>query len=319
MTWRDGLLSLLGAVGVNGVCRKLLKKQPRILMFHKIYPVEATDNHSGFIDAAMFREILCYLKENYNLYMLKDLVAYRQKHGEFPDHSAVLTFDDGYKSFKDIALPILESLEAPATIFICPELVDNSETIWPDQLESAFEAGRTSLTDRDELRTLTQELKKLNSGERQEKILGLLTQGDVIDATNENSMLMDWGDLRLVAQNPLVEIGSHSLTHAILANESIECARNEIFGSKALIEERVGKEVFSFCYPNGQEGDFRESDVKSLQEAGYSCAVTSEFGLPSQDTSEFKLPRFGGDFELMSRARKYIDGVELVQRKVLGF
>ena len=268
MAWRDGVLSLLGAVGVNSVCRQLLKKQPRILMFHKIFPAHLPDNYSRYIDSAMFEELVSYVQSRYTPYTLKDLMAYRKENGAFPDNAVVLTFDDGYKSFKDIALPILESRKVPATIFVCPELIDNSELIWPDELESAFENGTTRIASREHLKEFIEELKTLDVNSRKKRVLEILRNSDEYSDVDKNSMLMDWQELKELSENSLVEIGSHSLTHAILANESVESARYEIAASKASIEEKLDCEVLSFCYPNGQKGDYRASEIQSLKEAG---------------------------------------------------
>lgn len=315
MSWRDQLLSLFEVVGINLGCKYLLRRQPRILMFHKIYPARTDDNYFGFINNEMFEELISYVNDNYNVYKLKDLVAYWLNNGVFPENAVVLTFDDGYKSFKEFALPVLEKYRVPATIFICPQLIENEETIWPDQLIDAFEAGHTSVKTRHELSHYIERLKKLDVVERSALMGGMIASSPV----SINSELMSWEELEMVSVSNLIEIGSHSLTHAILANETVDQANEEIAESKRLIEERLGQKVDSFCYPNGQKGDFRVSEVEALKKSGYLCAVTSEFGLPSHELSPFLLPRFGGDFASLHRARKYIDGVELIQRKLINW
>lgn len=318
--WRDWALSLLEMIGVNKFCKKILSTRPRILMFHKIYPQGRADNHLGFIDIEMFERLVEFLHANYNLYTLYQLSAHYQEHGEYPKDAVVLTFDDGYRSFKEYALPVLQNYRVPSTIFICPQLVDTGEVIWPDQLIDAFEAGRTSVKDRQELTDYLETLKKMDMENRSEALSGTISRHDsagreCID--NDGSELMGWDEIREVLSTGLVEIGSHSMTHSILANESNERAEYEIKESKNVIEKRLGVNVHSFCYPNGQSGDYSEDNVRSVEESGYVCAVTSEFGFVDMSSSPFLLARFGGDFHSLHRARKYIDGVELVQRKIV--
>src|SRR5204863_7500030 len=56
---------------------------------------------------------------------LGDLLA-RYEHGDsLPPRVMVLTFDDGYRSFIEKALPILESERVPATLAIITSFVDH--------------------------------------------------------------------------------------------------------------------------------------------------------------------------------------------------
>ena len=46
--------------------------------------------------------------------------------------SVALTFDDGYRNFADLALPVLEKLQFPATLFVVSEFCGGRNE-WPDQ------------------------------------------------------------------------------------------------------------------------------------------------------------------------------------------
>jgi peptidoglycan/xylan/chitin deacetylase (PgdA/CDA1 family) len=48
------------------------------------------------------------------------------EHGEVPPRSALLTFDDGFVSFREIALPILETARLPAIVFLNMDVVEGS-------------------------------------------------------------------------------------------------------------------------------------------------------------------------------------------------
>lgn len=67
-----------------------------------------------------------------------------------------------------------------------------------------------------------------------------------------------------------MEIGSHTLSHAGLSGLAREAARVEIVRSKAILEERLGIEVYSFSYP---AGDYTDEIAAIVREAGYSNAV----------------------------------------------
>jgi peptidoglycan/xylan/chitin deacetylase (PgdA/CDA1 family) len=77
------------------------------------------------------------------------------------------------------------------------------------------------------------------------------------------------------ADHAEIEIGSHTVDHADLTRQSLDGLRYQITSSKHSLEQLLGHEVLSFCYPSGQ---FNPSAVKVVQEAGYSDATTTKWG-----------------------------------------
>jgi peptidoglycan/xylan/chitin deacetylase (PgdA/CDA1 family) len=74
--------------------------------------------------AASFREQMQYLKTNgYRVVSLADFVEFTRLGRQLPQRAVVLTFDDGYRSFKDYAYPVLKDLGFTATLFIYTDWV----------------------------------------------------------------------------------------------------------------------------------------------------------------------------------------------------
>ncbi len=84
------------------------------------------------------------------------------------------------------------------------------------------------------------------------------------------------------------EIGSHSMSHALLPELDEHALRYEIGESRRIIEQNLGIGVFSFCYPNG-DADGRV--VEMVKNAGYTQAVTTRWGPNPEDRSVFELHR----------------------------
>ncbi len=61
-------------------------------------------------------------------------------------------------------------------------------------------------------------------------------------------------ELREMVQSGLVEIASHSMNHVNLSDEGIDLEQ-EIFGSKVLLEDKLGYRVDSFVLPYGKYND----------------------------------------------------------------
>ena len=79
-------------------------------------------------------------------------------------------------------------------------------------------------------------------------------------------------ELRRTIDGGLVEIGSHTRTHPVLARRSPEEKRREIAESKTLLEAATGQSVVSFSYPHGSRCP---ATVDLVRESGYSGACNS--------------------------------------------
>lgn len=80
--------------------------------------------------------------------------------------------------------------------------------------------------------------------------------------------LMDGGEIRELKGKGF-EIGSHTRTHCdlgLLSREDPLQARREIFDSRTELEDLLGSEVTSFCYPYGS---YTDESVQWVREAGY--------------------------------------------------
>lgn len=75
-----------------------------------------------------------------------------------------------------------------------------------------------------------------------------------------------WGDLKTLRDEGMT-IGSHSRSHPYLTQiTDPEKLRDEIFGSKQILEKNLGISVDEFAYPFGQ---YNPSIVEMVREAGY--------------------------------------------------
>lgn len=91
----------------------------------------------------------------------------------------------------------------------------------------------------------------------------------------QSSVLLDWNDIHN-AIDAGYEIGSHGLYHPNYFHLSTEGLKQEIAGSKRIIEENIKIPVVSFAYPyniyNGQiSGIVKEADYKYAARNGTNC------------------------------------------------
>jgi peptidoglycan/xylan/chitin deacetylase (PgdA/CDA1 family) len=85
-----------------------------------------------------------------------------------------------------------------------------------------------------------------------------------------------------------IDFGSHSVSHAKLADQSTQRIREEVSRSKAELENVLGEPVKHFCYPYGSH-DLRAIDA--VAQAGYQSAVTCVRAPATPTDDPLALPR----------------------------
>ncbi len=99
---------------------------------------------------------------------------------------------------------------------------------------------------------------------------------------------LNWREVRKLADHPLIEIGSHTVTHPMLSQISDADVLKEIKTSKEEIEKYTETEVHEFCYP---AGNFTNREEKLVEQCGYSAAVTVKPGSNRINTGIYALRR----------------------------
>ena len=110
-----------------------------VLVYHNLAP---EPKGRMILAARAFEEQMRYLKaQNYRVISLRDFVEFNRLNRQLPKRSVVLTFDDGYKAFKQWAYPILKELGFTATLFVYTDYVGAGRNAlsWPELRELAAE------------------------------------------------------------------------------------------------------------------------------------------------------------------------------------
>ncbi|MBU0679591.1 MAG: polysaccharide deacetylase family protein [Verrucomicrobia bacterium] len=102
------------------------------------------------------------------------------------------------------------------------------------------------------------------------------------------SAAMSIGQLRDIARNPLITVGSHTMNHVRLSDvDEPERLQEELSGSRRWLAETLGEDVRHFAVPWGQPSDLVfEDTAKCLLEAGYETFVTNFGGVNSSAKPE---------------------------------
>lgn len=123
-----------------------------VLMYHRVAPIPALGTPPTWnVTPQRFRQQLeGLLERGFEPWRLTDMVDATRRGLNVPRNAFAITFDDGYASLLDSALPVLRDLQAPATIFLVTGYVGVETPLpfddWPGkhgQLESRRSLNRS--------------------------------------------------------------------------------------------------------------------------------------------------------------------------------
>jgi peptidoglycan/xylan/chitin deacetylase (PgdA/CDA1 family) len=254
-------------------------------------------------DIQTFRWQMELLAECFNVLPLHD-AALALATERMPPRAIAITFDDGYRSILDFAVPILNELGLPATVFVTSGYLDENN-MWNDRIIEAVRLMKSehldlrdagfgmhhlaSLADRKiAIERLTERAKYLEPEAR----LALTRRLESIAGVDTTPGLMVTQEMlkRLAASG--MDIGAHTVSHPILTKLDSHDAWAEIVDGKWQLEAITGKPVRLFAYPNGKVGrDFDSRHVQMAKEAGFSAAFTTSVGAATGRHDRFQLPR----------------------------
>jgi peptidoglycan/xylan/chitin deacetylase (PgdA/CDA1 family) len=208
-----------------------------------------------------------------------------------------ITFDDGQRDNFRHARPVLAAHGAHASFFIVAEATEHNDTLWHDRVAYALanalraDSGEANAfltrlgvdTHADDLvHACVARIKRMTPEPRDATLHELEGIAGGRQRPQWDGM-MSWDELKQMHADGH-EIGSHSQTHAILPLITDEQLETEVAGSRAHLKSRLGFEIDTFCYPNG---DCDERVAAAVQRAGYRHAVTTRYGVNHSNASHY--------------------------------
>ena len=256
--------------GLAWIKRRLRGEKLLVLSFHCVSdPAERYFRPGMNIDRGDFAALLDGLSKHYRFGSLKDAVADRA------EPTAVVTFDDAYRSVYDHAYPVLRERHIPATLFVPTDYIESGKLLWWDVVKAAHPEDADARIDR---------LKYLPMEEREQELAGLDT------GSGSARLMMDWNQIRELSENGF-EIGSHTASHPYLDAMDQDAMRADLERAHNAIAEHTGTAPTSLAYPDGR---FNAAVVDELKRLGYACAVSTMSGTNRADTDPFALRRHDG-------------------------
>ncbi len=281
-----------------------------VLVYHRF----SNGEEIGKTSATVFRRHLDYLVRHYRVVSLTEAVSRVSALQKLSGREAVITIDDGYHDFYDIAFPILREYNVPATVYAVTGFVEGHCWIWTDiaryvslsasnadlEIEINGTMVKRSLNGPGSrlaaAGAVNQVLKKLSDQEKDRELerFAQIMKVEVPDRPPPEFGSFTWDQAREMASAG-IEIGSHTVSHPILTNVDAERLTSELEDSKIIIQREIGTNTVHFCYPNG---DYAERERNAVEQAGYASAVSTEIRLCSDSADRFQIPRIDAEPEM---------------------
>jgi peptidoglycan/xylan/chitin deacetylase (PgdA/CDA1 family) len=288
-------------VGALGAIMQLRRYAPApllsIVTFHHVteqdplypYDPEVADAHP-----AQFRRQMEALVRHANPIGIDDLI--RAIGGApLPKNPVMVTFDDGYRSCHDVALPILRAVGVRATFFIATSFVSERRLYWWERISLLLSRTKRKtailtyphtttfdLTDRKIHNRLTDVVKDTPDLDLDRfldelgKALGV-DWSPAIETEYADRLIMTWDQIRALARAGM-DVESHGRHHRVLQTLSAPALESELIGSREDLEAQLGRPVRAIAYPVGRRinGDQRIRDA--LAAAGYHVGLSNHSG-----------------------------------------
>jgi peptidoglycan/xylan/chitin deacetylase (PgdA/CDA1 family) len=310
------LYRIPGSSAFSRIAARANRGAPVVLAFHGVTsetPGHLCNYQGKHLHLSIFERFMEHLRERYAPVPLSRIARWLEGKTDLPGGAVAVTFDDGYRNVLANAVPVLNRLEIPASVYVVSDFVNDGRMVWTDAIVSALSLTRKTrlelgLPERTidipvendaekaaadvELRALCKSLADSERVDLVAKIVAALGVGEreLTGAWRDHDPLRP-EDLKTLVERG-IEVGSHTKGHKILTRCAPEETRRELEESKRSIESATGKPCDEFGYPNGGRGDFDARTGEAARKAGYRLAVTTMPTRVPRRQDPFEIPRY---------------------------
>jgi peptidoglycan/xylan/chitin deacetylase (PgdA/CDA1 family) len=306
---RDALSVMLSSAHRLGVDRLIALHyggRGSILTFHSV--VKDIDQQLGqsiHVQDYVLREIVRYLRT-----IDRDIVTLDEGMRRLMEPTSrrfvVLTFDDGYRNNLTNALPVLQELDAPFTVYVNSNMLSGEIDLWwlglrdlllvQDLVEIEpmnLKFSTACVADKCKALLLITDWVHRDVQSNAKSLKGILTKYGIDMPSIARREALDLENLKSLSGHDLVTIGGHAETHQPLNSLDEIAALGEMVRNKQLLENVVQSEVRHFAYPFGESNTAGVREARIAQSSGFETAVTTCLGnlFKEHAARPFLLPR----------------------------
>lgn len=319
MIVREVYARLLFHTGLHALVNALMPRRLTILAGHCVSPSPSSEHLPAEmkIDVAKLESILRWFRQRYRVCTIGEGVQ-ELRHGRGRSLIA-LSMDDGYRDNHRVMQPMLQKLGVGATVFLESRALDERRVNWSHKFfwiltklsiaefvqrygelcrdQRAYHAANQYVTEgrEDPVYQFKRILKYETDPHDRDRVVDLVFAeqgGD--EARLADLLYVTWEEARAM-QAAGIELGGHTVSHAILSKLAPDEAEREIREGRESLERNLGREIQTFAYPWGRRWDFDEAAERAVTRAGFQTAVTMHAGTNRPDTPPTRLHRLAID------------------------
>lgn len=328
---RTGLEALYFS-GAHLLMRPFCAGVGSILMLHHVRPPRNdVFQPNGLLEVApgFLDQMLAWLRRQDIDIVSLDEMQRRLVERDFRRRFVCITLDDGYRDNKVWAYPILKRHAAPFAVYVPTSFPERTGKLWWLALELVIArhdgitlwmggeerqfACATIRQKHDVYRHLYWHMRAIPDERDMHATIDDLASRYGIDMRPAlDTLCMTWEEIRDLAADPLVTIGSHTVNHVMLGKASEEAARAELELGRTKLEARLGRPVRHLAYPYGGRDVARTREFRMAADLGYATAVTTRPGVlyPEHAEELMALPRISlnGQYQQQRHFKVLISG-----------
>lgn len=250
-----------------------------------LYHFVGAENENPFVQKHIHRvneENFYYqlksIKKKFDFVFIDELMK-RETNRKSTKSLCSVTFDDGYQSIIETALPILHDLNIPSTLFLTESLV-KKRSFWRDKIrflisndlqenfilflnKNGCEFAKHLSADN----FYKSSKSRLVNSMELEKFIDLFFRELQINTDNlRKDLYIESTNLK---KSRWIQVGNHTSNHYLLSSLNQEQQNQEILGGKKFIQE-IGLESSSlFSLPFGGANSFNKTTIQIVKSHGY--------------------------------------------------
>ncbi|MFE1602324.1 polysaccharide deacetylase family protein [Methylobacterium sp. ID0610] len=242
---------------------------------------------------------------------------------------ANFSVDDCYRDTVEAVVPLFRRHGMPVTLFLTTGIPDGTLPLWGAGLEDVLRVrdgvtlpeGPLALPSPEAKRAAYARLAAAWDGPQAgEHYRAFCRRNGVDEEAMHWRHAITWEMLDALADDPLVEIGGHTVSHARIAALDPEAAHAELAGCRERIGTRLGREARHFAFPYGRGADCGPRDFALARRAGFASAATTRKGLVRRGQDAWSLPRntLNGSHRSLAAAEAHLTGATAAAARILG-
>jgi peptidoglycan/xylan/chitin deacetylase (PgdA/CDA1 family) len=274
-----------------------------LFTFHRGASAQAWErlpNRDFYLDLDFLDQFLTYLTQRgWQVVTVEDALR-RSALGDANDRYVNFSIDDCYRDTFEEVVPLFRRHGLPVTLFVTTGIPDATLPLWAAGLEDTLlnndrvvlENGAIDVvTFADKQAAFHATARQWDGPQSAAKYAEFCALNDIdIDAMHWKHAI-SWEMLEELRDDPLVEIGGHTVSHPRISSLTPERARAELQGCRDRLIEKLDLPVRHFAFPYGRGADCGPRDFAIAGASGFASAATTRKGLLRAGQDALDLPR----------------------------